>query len=100
MAEHDDREQRTEEATPRRREEARGRGQVALSTELVSAVGLATGVGVLAVGGGALARALAGEMEGELRLLGSAGTRELSVPESAALLQGSVNAVLGALCAV
>src|SRR5262245_39058233 len=99
MAEHDDREQRTEEATPRRREEARERGQVPLSMELVSAVGLAAGVGILAAGGGQLAHAIAGEMEGGFHALGL-GTGNLSVPESAALLRGSVTAVLGALCMV
>jgi flagellar biosynthetic protein FlhB len=100
MAEHDDREQRTEEATPRRREEARERGQVALSTELVSAVGLAAGAAVLAIGGAELARAVAGQMQHGLGLLAGAGTRELGVPESAALVEGSVSAALGAVCAV
>src|SRR5262245_31637994 len=97
MAENDDREQRTEAATPRRREEARERGQVALSTELVSAVGLAAGVGVLSVGGAGLARAIASTMEHGLRALGDGATRDLSIPESAALLEGSVTGVLGAL---
>ena len=100
MAESDDREQRTEAATPRRREEARERGQVALSSELVSAVGLAAGVGVLSVGGAELARAVAAAMEHGFRALGDGATRDLSIPESAALLEGSVTGVLGALCMV
>src|SRR5258705_12623860 len=100
MPENDDREQRTEAATPRRREEARERGQVALSSELVSAVGLAAGVGVLSVGGAALARAVAATMEHGLRALGDGATRELTVPESAALLEGPVTGVLRALCMV
>jgi len=45
------------EATPRRREEARERGQVPLSSELVAALGLAAGVGALSLGGAQLARA-------------------------------------------
>lgn len=100
MADTSDREQRTEEATPRRREEARERGQVALSSELASAVGLAAGVGVLSVGGAQLARAIAGQMERGFGALASAGTRDLGIPESAALLKESITAVLGALCMV
>jgi len=100
MAEHDEREQRTEEATPRRREEARERGQVALSSELVSAIGLAVGVGVLGVGGAQLARAVAAGLEHGLRALGDGATHDLSVPASAALLEGSVTGVLGTLAAV
>ena len=97
MADYSDKEQRTEEATPRRREEARERGQVALSTELVAALGLAAGVGVLALGGAGLVRALALELERDLGALAAAGTRELSVRESAALLEESVLGVLGTL---
>ena len=100
MAEHDDREQRTEEATPRRREEARERGQVPLSGELVSAVGLAVGVGVLGAAGAQLARAVAVQMEQGFRGLGRAALHDLTVPESAALLEGSVTTVMGALAAV
>src|SRR5688572_17477695 len=100
MAEHDDREQRTEEATPRRRDEARERGQVPLSSELVSAVGLAVALGCLAAGGAQLARAVAAQMEQGLRGLGRAALHDLSVRESAALLEGSLTAVMGALGAV
>ena len=100
MAEHDDREQRTEEATPRRREEARERGQVPLSTELVAALGLAAGVGALSIGGAGLARAVAGGIARGLAALGTLGTRELDVPTSAALLHASMSGVLAPLCAV
>jgi len=100
MAEYDDREQRTEEATPRRREEARERGQVALSTELVAALGLSAGVGALALGGAGLVRVLARELQQGIGSLPSAGLQELSAPSSAALMRGSILAVLGTLCAV
>lgn len=100
MADTSDREQRTEEATPRRREEARDRGQVALSSELVSAVGLAAGVGVLSVGGAQLARAVAAQIEHGVGALAGAATRDLGIPESATLLKEAVGAVFGALCAV
>jgi flagellar biosynthetic protein FlhB len=100
MAEQDDREQRTEEATPRHREEARERGQVALSQELVAAAGLAAGALVLALGGPRLAAVLAVELRHAFHSLGSLGTRELDVPTTTALLSGSTQAVLGVLAMV
>jgi flagellar biosynthetic protein FlhB len=51
--------ERTEEATPHRRKEAREQGQVALSQDLVSALSLAAAAGVVAFGGASLARAAA-----------------------------------------
>jgi flagellar biosynthetic protein FlhB len=100
MAEYSDREQRTEEATPRRRDEARQRGQVPLSSELVSAVGLATGVVVLGLGGPDLVRSVARELERGLGALATTGRRALDVPESAALLEDSVGPVLGVLATI
>ena len=100
MAETSDREQRTEEATPRRREEARERGQVALSNELVAALSLAGGVGALSLGGAQLARATAAELEQGIGLLASIGTTELGVKESAALLSETLTGIAGPLCAV
>ena len=97
MSDTADREQRTEEATPRRREEARERGQVALSTELVAAVGLAAGAGIMATGGGNLAHVVADVMRRALSSLSSLGTRELSLPESATLLSETIHGVLGTL---
>lgn len=100
MAEHADREQRTEQATPRRREEARERGQVALSSELVAALGLAGGVGALSMGGARFAHAVAGELERGLGLLSIAGTSELGVRESVVLLRALAVGIAGPLCAV
>src|SRR5262245_57074563 len=100
MAEHDDREQRTEEATPRRREEARERGQVSLSTELVSALGLAAGLGALSVAGAGLARVLGHGIERGVGALSDLGTHDLDVERSTALLRSSVTGVLGSLALV
>ena len=59
MAENDSSQEKTEEATPRRREQAREKGQVARSKELgTSAVLLASAVGFVMVGPG-IAKALA-----------------------------------------
>jgi flagellar biosynthetic protein FlhB len=56
VAEQNDQE-RTEEATPRRRSEAREKGQVALSQDLVAALSLAAGASAVAFGGARLAEA-------------------------------------------
>ena len=82
MAEHDDREQRTEDATPRRRDEAREKGQVPYSGELVAAVGLVGGAAVLGLGGAELVRAAAGEIERGVGVLATLGTAELTVREN------------------
>ena len=59
MAEGDDSTSRTEEATPRRLEEARKDGDVAKSAELAQVCALAGAFGAVALGGGVLARHLA-----------------------------------------
>ena len=48
--------ERTEEATPHRRKEAREQGQVALSQDLVAALSLAAAAGIVAASGASLAR--------------------------------------------
>lgn len=92
MAEQDQ-EQRTEEATPRRRDEARDRGQVALSTELVAATGLASGVGVLAVGGTRLVSDIAVEVQNGAGSLATLGTQDWSVRQTAQILDASISGV-------
>jgi len=100
MASDADREQRTEDATPRRREEARERGQVPLSTELVAALGLAAGAGALALGGARLVRQTARGLQHACESLGSVGGSDLDVPSSAKLLHDALAGVGGALLAV
>jgi flagellar biosynthetic protein FlhB len=98
MAENTDREQRTEEATPRRRQEAREQGQVALSSELVSGVSLAAGLGVLLFSGGALVQAIAAQARSTFGALGTLGQTQLGPPEAARILRGSLAGVAGPLC--
>ena len=97
MAESDDKEQKTEEATPRRREEARDRGQVALSSELIAALGLCLGTAMLSLSGGRLAQTLGGLTRDTLGALGTIGTSELTAPSSARLIREPILAVLGIL---
>lgn len=60
MAEGQSSEDKTEDATPRKREEAREEGQVASSKEIIAALMLAAGVASLFLSGGGLAGALGG----------------------------------------
>src|SRR5688572_18329430 len=84
--EDDDKDKRTESATPRRREEARERGQVPLSGELVASILLAAWLGAITLYGGSLAATLGALVSTSLSELAAYGTRDLSVAESAVLI--------------
>ncbi len=89
MAEEPDREEKTEDATPRRREEAREQGQVALSQEVTSASMLLIGLIVLCISGSWLAHGAGGLMVESLTALGTRGREELSVPQAAGWVSAS-----------
>ncbi len=82
----EDREQRTEQATPRRRLEARERGQVPISLELTTALLLCAWAAALSSGGGRLARALGAELVGSFARLAELGHDELTVRSAARLM--------------
>lgn len=87
MAEHDqDKDQKTEEATPRKREEAREEGQVAMSTELMAAIMLVAGFAGLLVGGGAIGESIGGYIRYSLRTISEDALAEIDVPDAAAIL--------------
>ena len=62
MAENDNGQEKTEEATPKRLEKSREEGQVARSKELGTALILLAGVGGLIIYGGDFGQALMGVM--------------------------------------
>ena len=62
--------ERTEDATPRRRQEARDRGQVVRSVELNSALILLGTFGAMALGGAAMGQVLIGSLRGGLNFGG------------------------------
>lgn len=68
MAEHDDAQERTEQATDKRQEEAREKGQIARSRELTTVFVLFGGALALRMGGASLMQSLAAVMRGSLRL--------------------------------
>ena len=83
----DDRDQKTEEATPRRLEEAREKGQVAFSTEFVAAMLLAAWMLGLGFYGDRLATMVGGQLVGGIAIVGDLGTQELDQVQFAALLK-------------
>ena len=85
--------EKTEDATPRRRQEAREQGQVALSTELVAAASIACAFGALLLGGSALAGASGELLAHTLAGVGGFGRLELTVPEGAAVLRAAIEPV-------
>ena len=100
MADFEDKDQKTEEATPRRVAEAREKGQVALSTELIAAIALAVGVGALVVGGGALFEQVGWGIVTTMTSLDTLGKADLSAATSAALIEESLTPILGTLALV
>lgn len=93
MAEETQRDEKTEEATPRRREEAREKGQVAMSTETVAVLMLIATLAATLVVGGNLATVSGGVVVGSFEALHSIGTRELALPDAASLVRDAVSSV-------
>lgn len=107
MAEGSDDQDKTEEATPKKREEAREKGQVALSQDVVSALSMAAAAGVLGMGGSVLAEGAGALVRASTANLSSIGPAELTVEGWSELLAGStvsmalpVALVVGPLLAV
>jgi flagellar biosynthetic protein FlhB len=100
MANDHDREQRTEPGTPRRREESRDRGQVALSSELVAGLSLCAGVAALFLGGGALADAAGRLILESAQGLSTSGTEALTFERTKALLESALRGVAVAVAVI
>ena len=86
MADAPERDQRTEEATPRRREEAREKGQVAMSTELIAAVTLALWFGALLLYGPSFVTGIGEVVASGLAVVGVLGVDELDHRSASDLL--------------
>ncbi len=81
-----DKDQKTEEATSRRLEEAREKGQVAMSQELISALMLCTSLAVLVFSGQRMAMSAGGALQETMGLLNSA-VFEWTVSDAAQLIE-------------
>ena len=94
MADQAPKDERTEDATPRRREEAREKGQVALSSEVLVAAMLVAAFAGLALGGGPLACSWGVMIVDSFRELPALGTDSLELVDLGALLVEAGNAAL------
>lgn len=101
MAENDDdKDDKTEEATPRRRDEAREQGQVALSQDVLGAASLLMATLVLVIGGGSLATSLGALLDGSIGLLPHWGTMELDAESATGLVWAAAEVVLPSLALI
>jgi len=82
MAQESESGEKTEDATPRRREEAREKGQVALSSEFMSAITLGGALGAALLVGIPIMQSLGAGVRGSLMELGKDGTRVLDIPSA------------------
>ena len=80
--------EKTEEATPRRREEAREKGQVAMSTEFIAGISLAAAFGLYLTASGPVMELLAGGVKGAFLELGALGRADLDVLDAERILRG------------
>jgi flagellar biosynthetic protein FlhB len=90
MAEEGDREDKTESATPKRRDDAREQGQVAMSTDAIAASALVASALVLLVGGGMLATSTGGLVRSACLEVGALGRADLTENDWASLVTQSV----------
>jgi flagellar biosynthetic protein FlhB len=86
--------ERTEDATPRKREEAREKGQVAISNEVLVAAMLGAAFMGLALGGGPLVRSWGVLIIDGLRVLPTLGTDSLELVDMGNLLSETGRAAL------
>jgi len=95
VADQPDKQQKTEEATPQRLREAREKGQVALSSEAVSAMSLVAVAGSVLIMGGFLAQAVGALVVSSLESVGSKGLLTLESGAAAELITDSIQGISG-----
>jgi len=95
VADQADKQQKTEEATPQRQREAREKGQVALSTEAISAMSLVAISASVLVMGGFLAQAVGAMVVASLENVGSTGIQKLEIGKAASLVTDATSAIAG-----
>jgi len=85
--------ERTEEATPKKRDDAREKGQVALSQDVVAALSLSAAAGVLMLGGSALAHDAAMLIQGSAANMASLGPAEVTVEDWSGIVGSSLTSM-------
>ncbi len=94
MADAPDEQEKTEDATPRRLEEAREKGQVAFSTEIMSAATLMTALLAIGFAGAALTQAAGRIVVSGANDVAYLGREQLEATEFASLLRAAAQQVL------
>jgi flagellar biosynthetic protein FlhB len=94
MAEDGDKQDKTESATPKRRDDAREQGQVAMSQDATAAAALVGAAVVLVVGGRALATHSGELLENTINALGPLAKQDLSEPEWARVVTSTAQSML------
>jgi flagellar biosynthetic protein FlhB len=98
MADNLPKEEKTEEATPRRRQDSRERGQVAFSTELTAAAMLVAAALALVLGGSSIGSGSARVVVDMIALAGTMGPGEITIASVARLAELSAKTILPAVC--
>lgn len=94
MANQEDKDQRTEDATPRRLQEARTDGQVPISSELIAALSLCAGFAVMSMVGGRAWEQVASVVARTLEELPRHGLASVDVPQAARWLHEALASML------
>ncbi|MDZ4772262.1 MAG: flagellar type III secretion system protein FlhB [Planctomycetota bacterium] len=93
MAEEGDKSDKTEDATPKRRDDAREQGQVAMSADAIAAAGLIASAILLVAGGGMLATSTGMLVRGACLDFGALGRAEFTENEWTNLITRSIQAL-------
>ena len=88
MADNVEKDQKTEDATPRRRQEAREQGQVPMSSEFVAAMLLVGWMGAFMFAGGILGEDVGRTVSAGIERIATLGTGDITVSEAARVLAG------------
>jgi len=97
MADGPAKDERTEEATPRKLEQAREKGQVAYSTESVAAMGLMAGIGTFFLAGSFVAQRIAQLVAAAPEMAKALGSGQLEAGSAAQILSGLAGEAFPAL---
>ncbi len=97
MAQDSDAGEKTEDATPRRREEAREKGQVPFSTEFIAALTLCMALGLYLMMGGPILEILGDRVRTAFAQIASMGQDDIDIRVADALMRDAGDAGLEAL---
>jgi len=100
MADSEDKDSKTEEATSKKLSDSREEGQVALSSEFIAAVALCVGLAGLTMAGGSLMNDVGGNTAALLRSISSMGTQTWDAPIAARILTETITSVFEPLMVV